>query len=67
MLISDECMKKLFQDGNGVVVQACSKWLSSRNNHLEISGALALGNFARSGIVSWLLHCIMCPVLLIIL
>ncbi|KAK3741082.1 hypothetical protein QZH41_009871 [Actinostola sp. cb2023] len=48
ILTDDECMKRLFQDANGAVVQECTKWLSSRNKHLEISSALALGNFGRS-------------------
>ncbi|KXJ17374.1 rap1 GTPase-GDP dissociation stimulator 1 isoform X2 [Exaiptasia diaphana] len=48
ILTDDECMARLFQDGNGIVVQECANWLNSRNKHLEISGALALGNFGRS-------------------
>lgn len=48
-LCLDECMKRLFQNGDGIVVKGCIKWLSSRNKHLEISGSLAIGNFGRSG------------------
>jgi len=47
--IADESMKALFNDGNGSVLKACISWLSSGDQHLEISGCLALGNFGRSG------------------
>lgn len=50
-LVADESMKVLFDDGNGPVLQACLSWLSSGDQHLEISSCLALGNFGRSGTV----------------
>ena len=42
-------MKMLFSEGNGPVLKTCLSWLSSGDQHLEISGCLALGNFGRSG------------------
>lgn len=42
-------MKMLFSEGNGLVLKTCLSWLSSGDQHLEISGCLALGNFGRSG------------------
>lgn len=48
LLTEDESMKVLFDDGNGPVLQACLSWLSSGDQHLEISSCLALGNFGRS-------------------
>jgi len=48
LLTEDESMKVLFNDGNGSVLKACISWLSSGDQHLEISGCLALGNFGRS-------------------
>ena len=46
---ADESMKMLFSEGNGPVLKTCLSWLSSGDQHLEISGCLALGNFGRSG------------------
>ncbi|XP_032222217.1 rap1 GTPase-GDP dissociation stimulator 1 isoform X2 [Nematostella vectensis] len=48
ILTENVCMRLLFENGEGVVLKECINWLSSRNRHLEISGALALGNFGRS-------------------
>jgi len=48
LLTEDESMKALFNGGNGSVLKACISWLSSGDQHLEISGCLALGNFGRS-------------------
>ncbi|CAH3189879.1 unnamed protein product [Porites evermanni] len=48
LLIEDESMKMLFSEGNGPVLKTCLSWLSSGDQHLEISGCLALGNFGRS-------------------
>ena len=46
---SDDSMKLLFSDGDGSVYKMCVSWLSSGDQHLEISGCLAIGNFGRTG------------------
>ena len=48
-LSADDSMKLLFNDGNGSVYKMCVTWLSSGDQHLEISGCLAVGNFGRTG------------------
>ncbi|KAJ7373122.1 Rap1 GTPase-GDP dissociation stimulator 1 [Desmophyllum pertusum] len=48
LLTEDDSMKVLFDDGNGSVYKLCVSWLSSEDQHLEISGCLAVGNFART-------------------
>ena len=48
-------MNVLFGAGNGIVLKECVSWLSSGDAHLEVSGALALGNFARTGTTSGLI------------
>ncbi|KAL9957921.1 hypothetical protein ACROYT_G034877 [Oculina patagonica] len=48
LLTEDDSMKLLFNDGNGSVYKMCVSWLSSGNQHLEISGCLAVGNFGRT-------------------
>ena len=42
-------MEMLFDDGKGSIFQESLKWLDSKQEHLRLSGALAVGNFARSG------------------
>ena len=42
-------MEVLFDNGKGSIFQESLKWLDSKHEHLQLSGALALGNFARSG------------------
>ena len=49
ILSADDSMKLLFNDGNGSVYKMCVSWLSSGDQHLEISGCLAIGNFGRTG------------------
>ena len=56
-LTADESMKVLFNNGNGSVLKECLSWLSSGDEHLEISGCLALGNFGRSGKRQIRQHC----------
>ena len=46
-------MKGLFSDGNGSVYKTCVSWLSSGDEHLQISGCLAIGNFGRTGKGGW--------------
>ena len=46
---ADDSMKLLFNDGDGPVFKICVSWLSSGDQHLEISGCLAVGNFGRTG------------------
>ena len=48
-MISERSMEVLFDDGKGSIFQESLKWLDSKQEHLQLSGALALGNFARSG------------------
>lgn len=48
LLTEDNSMKGLFNDGNGSVYKTCVSWLSSGDEHLEISGCLAIGNFGRT-------------------
>jgi len=42
-------MEVLFEGGKGEIFTASMKWLDSQEEHLQLSGALAVGNFARSG------------------
>ena len=46
---SERSMEVLFDDGKGSIFQESLKWLDSKQDHLQLSGALAVGNFARSG------------------
>ncbi|ESO89034.1 hypothetical protein LOTGIDRAFT_228970 [Lottia gigantea] len=48
LLVGDKSMELLFGGGKGPVFIESIKWLSSDNEHLQTSGALAIGNFARS-------------------
>lgn len=47
--VSDESMQKCFGEGSGVVYQDILSWLQSSNTQLQLSGALAIANFARNG------------------
>lgn len=49
VLSADDSMKLLFNKGDGSVYKMCVSWLSSGDQHLEISGCLAVGNFGRTG------------------
>lgn len=42
-------MQKCFAEGSGVVYQDVLSWLQSSNLQLQLSGALAIANFARNG------------------
>ena len=44
-------MEILFKNGEGPVFYEMIKWLDSDIDHLKLSGALAVGNFARNGIL----------------
>lgn len=47
--VSDESMQKCFGEGTGLVYQDVLSWLQSSNTQLQLSGALAIANFARNG------------------
>lgn len=47
--VPDESMQKCFGEGSGVVYQDILAWLQSSNTQLQLSGALAIANFARNG------------------
>lgn len=42
-------MQKCFAEGSGLVYQDVLSWLQSSNIQLQLSGALAIANFARNG------------------
>lgn len=42
-------MQKCFAEGSGLVYQDVLSWLQSSNTQLQLSGALAIANFARNG------------------
>ncbi|KAH3747484.1 hypothetical protein DPMN_181911 [Dreissena polymorpha] len=42
-------MEMLFGGGKGEIFKESLNWLDSDHEHLQLSGALAVGNFARSG------------------
>ncbi|XP_030012347.1 rap1 GTPase-GDP dissociation stimulator 1 isoform X1 [Sphaeramia orbicularis] len=48
LLLGDESMQKCFGEGSGVVYQDVLSWLQSTNTQLQLSGALAIANFARN-------------------
>lgn len=48
LLLGDESMQKCFGEGSGVVYQDVLRWLQSSNTQLQLSGALAIANFARN-------------------
>uniref|UniRef100_A0AAQ4R4L2 Si:dkey-191g9.5 n=1 Tax=Gasterosteus aculeatus aculeatus TaxID=481459 RepID=A0AAQ4R4L2_GASAC len=45
---SDESMQKCFGEGSSLVYQDVLSWLQSHNTQLQLSGALAIANFARN-------------------
>lgn len=45
----DESMQKCFAEGSGPVYGDVISWLHSSNTQLQLSGALAIANFARNG------------------
>ncbi|KAG9485278.1 hypothetical protein GDO78_008390 [Eleutherodactylus coqui] len=48
LLLGDESMQKLFDNGRGVVYQNIPSWLTSQHTLLQMTGALAIANFARN-------------------
>ncbi|XP_029465315.1 rap1 GTPase-GDP dissociation stimulator 1-like [Rhinatrema bivittatum] len=48
LLLGDESMQKLFDNGCGIVYQNIPAWLSSKHTQLQMAGALAIANFARN-------------------
>ncbi|XP_073430914.1 rap1 GTPase-GDP dissociation stimulator 1-A-like isoform X2 [Dendrobates tinctorius] len=50
LLLGDESMQKLFENGCGVVYRNIPSWLTSRHTLLQMTGALAIANFARNDI-----------------
>jgi hypothetical protein len=42
-------MNTLYAEGKGKVFQQMVAWLSSGDEDLQITGVLAMGNFARTG------------------
>ncbi|KAG0729258.1 Rap1 GTPase-GDP dissociation stimulator 1 [Chionoecetes opilio] len=53
ILVGDESMGIVYSGGSGPVYQELVEWLTSKLEDLQIAGALAMGNFARSDA-----HCI---------
>ncbi|XP_045609416.1 rap1 GTPase-GDP dissociation stimulator 1 isoform X2 [Procambarus clarkii] len=53
ILVGDESMGIVYSNGSGSVYQELLDWLTSDLEDLQIAGALAMGNFARSDA-----HCI---------
>ncbi|XP_053165676.1 rap1 GTPase-GDP dissociation stimulator 1-like isoform X3 [Hemicordylus capensis] len=48
LLLGDESMQQLFADGHGVIYQSVGTWLASKHTQLQLTGALAIANFARN-------------------
>ncbi|XP_048256916.1 rap1 GTPase-GDP dissociation stimulator 1-like isoform X1 [Haliotis rufescens] len=48
LLVGDKSMEQLFGGGEGPVFMESVKWLEGDTDTLKVSGALAIGNFARS-------------------
>ncbi|XP_045463520.1 rap1 GTPase-GDP dissociation stimulator 1 [Harmonia axyridis] len=48
ILIEDEGMKLLYDQGHGEVYKNCIKWLDSDDEDLLVAAILAVGNFARN-------------------
>ena len=49
LCVSDESMEELYAKGEGPIFKESMVWLKSSNPQLQMSGALAIGNFARNG------------------
>jgi len=49
-VFSDASMNTLYAEGKGKVFQQMVAWLSSGDEDLQITGVLAMGNFARTGV-----------------
>nr|XP_006129978.1 rap1 GTPase-GDP dissociation stimulator 1-like [Pelodiscus sinensis] len=48
LLLGDESMQKLFANGCGIIYQEVGTWLASKHPQLQLTGALAVANFARN-------------------
>ncbi|XP_041076605.1 rap1 GTPase-GDP dissociation stimulator 1 isoform X3 [Polyodon spathula] len=48
LLLGDESMQKLFDEGKGSVFHQVLSWVPSHNHQLQLAGALAIANFARN-------------------
>ncbi|XP_052235417.1 rap1 GTPase-GDP dissociation stimulator 1-like isoform X3 [Dreissena polymorpha] len=48
LLTGEKSMEMLFGGGKGEIFKESLNWLDSDHEHLQLSGALAVGNFARS-------------------
>ncbi|XP_077206934.1 rap1 GTPase-GDP dissociation stimulator 1-like isoform X2 [Paroedura picta] len=48
LLLGDESMQQLFAEGRGVIYQSVGMWLASKHTQLQLTGALAIANFARN-------------------
>uniref|UniRef100_A0A670YSK9 Rap1 GTPase-GDP dissociation stimulator 1 n=1 Tax=Pseudonaja textilis TaxID=8673 RepID=A0A670YSK9_PSETE len=48
LLLGDESMQKLFEEGKGRVFQRVLLWIPSNSHQLQLAGALAVANFARN-------------------
>ncbi|KAJ6661615.1 hypothetical protein lerEdw1_013854 [Lerista edwardsae] len=48
LLLGDESMQQLFAEGHGVIYQSIGTWLASKHTQLQLTGALAIANFARN-------------------
>ncbi|XP_042316644.1 rap1 GTPase-GDP dissociation stimulator 1-like isoform X2 [Sceloporus undulatus] len=48
LLLGDESMQQLFAEGKGVIYQNIATWLTSKHTQLQLTGALAIANFARN-------------------
>ncbi|XP_069466929.1 rap1 GTPase-GDP dissociation stimulator 1-like [Ambystoma mexicanum] len=48
LLLGDDSMQKLFDNGCGIVYTNIPVWLSSGHTVLQMTGALAIANFARN-------------------
>ncbi|XP_029687862.1 rap1 GTPase-GDP dissociation stimulator 1-like [Takifugu rubripes] len=48
LLLGDESMQKCFAEGSGPVYRDVISWLQCSNTQLQLSGALAIANFARN-------------------
>lgn len=55
IFFSEKSMEILFDKGKGEIFSTSLSWLDSKEEHLQLSGALAVGNFARSG--KYFMHC----------
>nr|XP_008114012.1 PREDICTED: rap1 GTPase-GDP dissociation stimulator 1 isoform X2 [Anolis carolinensis] len=48
LLLGDESMQQLFAEGKGAIYQNIGIWLTSKHTQLQLTGALAIANFARN-------------------